>query len=119
MIQVFLPDGSVRQLEDGATAADLAAAIGSALAKASVAAKVNGEVADLGRPLPDGAQVALLTKKDAEALAVLRHSASHLMADAILRVFPQAQLTIGPDVAIHTGAFTADGFPKNPADIVM
>jgi len=98
MIAVKLPDGSVRQLEDGASAADLAAQIGPGLAKAAVAAKVNGEVIDLGCPLADGAEVAILTKRDTEALDVLRHSAAHLMADAILRIFPLAQLTIGPAV---------------------
>ena len=91
MTEVRLPDGSTRSLAAGATAADLAAAIGPGLAKAAVAAKVNGEVVDLSRPLPEGADVALLTKRDAEALEVLRHSAAHLMADAILRVFPQGR----------------------------
>src|SRR5690606_1776095 len=96
MIQVKLPDGGVRSLEDGASAADLASQIGPGLAKAAVAAKVNGKVRDLALPLGDGDEVSLLTKKDPEALEVLRHSAAHLMADAILRVFPQAELTIGP-----------------------
>ncbi|MGE0707623.1 MAG: threonine--tRNA ligase [Planctomycetota bacterium] len=100
MISVSLPDGSQRELEDGSSALDLAKAIGPGLAKAAIAARVNGEVRDLSRPLEDGAQVALITKndEDPEALEVLRHSAAHLMADAILRVFPAAQLTIGPAV---------------------
>ncbi|HKA15317.1 MAG TPA: TGS domain-containing protein, partial [Myxococcota bacterium] len=76
MTQVRLPDGSTRELTAGATAADLAAAIGPGLAKAAVAAKVDGEIVDLSRPLPDGADVALLTRKDPEALEVLRHSAA-------------------------------------------
>ena len=102
MIAISLPDGSVRSLEDGASAADLAANIGPGLAKAAVAAKVNGDIRDLSRPLADGDQVALLTKRDPEALEVLRHSAAHLMADAILRLFPKAQLTIGPTVSCGT-----------------
>ena len=98
MITVSLPDGSKRSLDDGASGADLAADIGPGLAKAAVAAKVNGEVVDLARPLADGAEVALITKRDEEGLEVLRHSAAHMMADAILRIFPKAQLTIGPVV---------------------
>ncbi len=121
MISVHLPDGSVRQLEVGASALDLASAIGPGLAKAAVAAKVNGQVCDLRQPLADGADVALLTKKDAEALDVLRHSAAHMMADAILRLFPKAQLTIGPaiedgfyyDIFLPDGEkITPDDFPK-------
>ncbi|MFT3928260.1 MAG: threonine--tRNA ligase [Myxococcales bacterium] len=115
-----LPDGGVRELAEGASSFDLASAIGPGLAKASVAAKVNGEVVDLNRPLPNGAEVQLLTKRDADALEVLRHSAAHLMADAILRVFPKAQLTIGPavedgfyyDIFLPEGKITPDDFPK-------
>src|SRR5690606_23266478 len=125
MISVSLPDGSQRQLADGASAADLAADIGPGLAKAAVAAKVDGEVVDLARPLHDGAEVALLTKRDPEALEVLRHSAAHLMADAILRVFPKAQLTIGPvvedgfyyDIYWPDGKITPDDFPKLEAEM--
>jgi threonyl-tRNA synthetase len=119
-MQVKLPDGGVRELADGASSADLAAAIGPGLAKAAVAAKVGGQVVDLSRPLSDGAEVQLLTKRDPEALEVLRHSAAHLMADAILRVFPKAQLTIGPvvedgfyyDIYLPEGKITPDDFPK-------
>jgi threonyl-tRNA synthetase len=85
-----------------------------------VAARVNGEIRDLSRPLPDGAEVAILTKKDSDALEVLRHSAAHLMADAILRLFPQAQLTIGPvvedgfyyDLYLPEGTLTPEDFPQ-------
>ncbi|HEY0706752.1 MAG TPA: threonine--tRNA ligase [Polyangia bacterium] len=125
MISVKLPDGGVRELGDGASAADLAAAIGPGLAKAAVAAKVNGEIVDLTRPLADGAEVQLLTKRDSDALEVLRHSAAHLMADAILRVFPKAQLTIGPavedgffyDIYLAEGKITPDDFPKIEAEM--
>src|SRR5690606_27463280 len=103
MINVKLPDGAIQTLADGARAKDLADALGPGLAKAAVAAKIDGEVRDLSWPLTDGAEVSLLTKKDPEALEVLRHSAAHLMADAILRRFPEAQLTIGP--AIEDGFY--------------
>lgn len=119
MIQVQLPDGSSRQLPPGASAAELAAAIGPGLAKAAVAAKVNGAVRDLSVKLADGDQVSLITKKDQEAMEVLRHSAAHLMADAILRVFPKAELTIGPvvedgfyyDIYLKDGKITPEDFP--------
>ena len=119
MLQVRLPDGSERSLDEGATARDLAASIGPGLAKAAVAARVNGQVVDLSRELPDRAEVALLTKRDPEALEVLRHSAAHMMADAILRLFPAAQLTIGPvvedgfyyDIYLPEGKITPDDFP--------
>ncbi len=121
MIQVRLPDGSSRQLADGASALDLATAIGPGLTKSAVAAKVAGQVIDIRKPLSDGDEVAIITKKDPEALDVLRHSAAHLMADAILRVYPKAQLTIGPsiedgfyyDIFMPDGAkITPDDFPK-------
>jgi len=120
MITVKLPDGSARELSDGANAADLAASIGPGLAKAAVAAKVNGQVVDLQKALPNDATVALLTKRDPEALEVLRHSAAHLMADAILRLYPKAQLTIGPviedgfyyDVFLPDGKIAPDDLPR-------
>ena len=125
MISVELPDGSARSLDDGATSADLAASIGPGLAKAAVAAKIGDDIVDLNRPLFDGAKVSLITKRDAEALEVLRHSAAHLMADAILRVFPKAQLTIGPavedgfyyDIFMEDGKITPDDFPKIEAEM--
>lgn len=120
MIDVKLPDGSVRSLADGASALDLAVQIGPGLAKAAVAAKVNGKVVDLSASLQAGDEIALLTKKDPEALEVLRHSAAHMMADAILRVFPEAELTIGPvvedgfyyDIHMKDGKITPEDFPK-------
>ena len=118
MIQVELPDGSSRALDAGASTADLALDIGPGLAKAAVAAKVDGSVVDLNLPLFDGAKVAIITKRDAEGLEVLRHSAAHMMADAILRVYPKAQLTIGPvvedgfyyDIFMEEGTITPDDF---------
>ncbi len=125
MISVKLPDGSAKQLSDGASSADLAKAISDGLARVAVAAKVNGAIVDLAKPLPDGADVQILTKKDKEALEVLRHSAAHLMADAILRLFPKAQLTIGPvvdegfyyDIYMPEGRISADDFPRIEAEM--
>jgi threonyl-tRNA synthetase len=125
MISVKLPDGSAKQLPDGASGADLAKEISSGLARVAVASRVGGEIRDIREPLPDGAEVAIVTKKDPEAVEVLRHSAAHLMADAILRIFPQAQLTIGPvvddgfyyDIYLPEGKITAEDFPKIEAEM--
>ena len=97
-ITITLPDGSSRELATGATAADVAASIGSRLAKAAVAAKVDGEEYDLTRPLPDGAKVAIITGDSEEGLHVLRHSTAHVMAQAVLDLFPGAKFAIGPPI---------------------
>ncbi|QEM68685.1 threonine--tRNA ligase [Geobacter sp. FeAm09] len=102
-INITLPDGSVRELPAGANVFDLAASIGAGLAKAALAGKINGELVDLSAPLSDGAQVAIITEKSPEALEIIRHSASHLMAQAVKELFPQAKVTIGP--AIETGFY--------------
>jgi threonyl-tRNA synthetase len=121
MIHVKLPDGSERQLSDGATVIDLAKDIGPGLAKSAVAGRREGQIIDLRSRLHDGDEIAVVTKKDPEAIEVLRHSAAHLMADAILRLFPKAQLTIGPvvdegfyyDIHLPEGEkITPDDFPK-------
>ena len=97
-ICVTLPDGSQKTLPRGSTAADLAKAIGPGLAKAALAARVNGEVRDLARPLPDGATVEILTDKHPQALDVLRHSAAHVLATAVRQVFPHAKIGFGPPI---------------------
>ena len=102
-IKITLPDGSVRELPAGASVFDLAASIGAGLAKAALAGKVNGELVDLSAPLSDGTQVEIITEKSPEALDIIRHSASHLMAQAVKELFPQAKVTIGP--AIETGFY--------------
>lgn len=125
MISVKLPDGSAKQLSDGASAADLAKSISDGLARVAVAAKVDGKVVDLQLPLRDGAEVQIITKKDKEALDVLRHSAAHLMADAILRVYPKAELTIGPvvdegfyyDIYLPEGKISDSDFPRIEAEM--
>jgi threonyl-tRNA synthetase len=101
-----LPDGSIKQFPDGSRPRDVAASIGKRLAQAAVAAKVDGTVLDLDRELPAGnGEVAfqLLTDRDPEALAVLRHSCAHVMARAVLRIFPGAQLAFGP--ALENGFY--------------
>ena len=100
-LTVSLPDGSERTLPAGASAADLATSIGPGLAKASVAALVDGRLRDLSRTLPDGARVALVTRSDdhQDALWVLRHSAAHVLATAVRRVRPGAGIGFGPPIA--------------------
>jgi threonyl-tRNA synthetase len=102
-IRVTLPDGSQKTLPAGATAADLATAIGPGLAKAALAARVNGDVRDLARPLPDGATVSIITDKDPQALDVLRHSSAHVLATAVRQIFPHARIGFGP--AIEDGFY--------------
>ena len=97
-IRVTLPDGSTKVLPAGATGRDLAAAIGPGLAKAALAARVNGEVRDLSRPLPDGVAVSLLTDRDPQALDVLRHSSAHVLATAVRQLFPHARIGFGPPI---------------------
>ncbi len=110
-IQVTLPDGSVKLLPQGATVDDLAAAIGAGLAKAALAGKINGALVDLSTALADGAHVEIITGKSPEALEIIRHSTSHLMAQAVKNLFPKAKVTIGP--AIETG-FYYDFDVENP-----
>jgi threonyl-tRNA synthetase len=102
-ITVTLPDGSPRTLDAGATTADLAASIGSGLAKAALAAVVNGNEWDLNRELPDGASVAIVTANTDEGRHVLRHSTAHVLAQAVIDLYPGAKYTIGP--AIENGFY--------------
>jgi len=97
-IRVTLPDGSEKRLPAGSTGADLAKAIGPGLAKAALAARVNGEVRDLTRPLPDGVKVSILTDKDPQALDVLRHSSAHVLATAVRQLYPRAKIGFGPPI---------------------
>src|SRR5947199_9015656 len=97
-IRVVLPDGSERRVPAGSTGADLAKAIGPGLAKAALAVRVNGNVWDLARPLPDGAKVTILTDKDPQALEVLRHSSAHVLATAVRQLFPHAKIGFGPPI---------------------
>ncbi|WP_300377908.1 threonine--tRNA ligase [Henriciella sp.] len=96
MINVTLPDGSKRQYEDGASPADVAKSISNSLAKAALAAKVNGEMYDLNRPLEHDADVAIVTAKDQDGLELIRHDAAHVLAQAVQELYPDTQVTIGP-----------------------
>ncbi len=98
MIRVTLPDTTQRELPAGATVADLAGSIGAGLAKAALAGQVNDQLVDLYTPLNDGDTVAIITDKSPEALDIIRHSTSHLMAQAVKELFPAAKVTIGPSV---------------------
>ena len=97
-ITVLLPDGSERALPRDATAADLAAAIGPRLARAAVAATVDGQQVDLDTPLPDGARVSVVTSDSEAGRHVLRHSTAHVLAQAVLQLWPGARFAIGPPV---------------------
>jgi len=95
-IKIKLPDGSEKSLPKGATALDVANAISPRLASAALAAKVNGAVVDLNRPIEQDAEVRILTEKDPESLEVFRHSSAHLLATAVLELFPETKLGHGP-----------------------
>ncbi len=97
-LHVTLPDGSPLELADDATAAEAALAIGPRLAKAAVAAQVNGTLVDTSHPLAEGDALAIVTASSPEGLDVMRHSASHVMAQAILRLFPGTKYAIGPTI---------------------
>ncbi|MBO9579744.1 MAG: threonine--tRNA ligase [Sphingobium sp.] len=103
MLKITLPDGSQRDVARGTTPAEIAAAIGPGLAKAAIAAKVDGELRDIMRPLEADAQLALVTAKDeADALELARHDFAHVLAEAVQALFPGTQITFGPS--------TDDGF---------
>ncbi|MXO65795.1 threonine--tRNA ligase [Altericroceibacterium endophyticum] len=97
VIKISLPDGSVREMPQGSTPGDVAAAIGPGLAKAALAAKVNGELRDINRPLEGDTELALVTSRDeAEALELARHDFAHVLAEAVQALWPGTQITFGP-----------------------
>ncbi len=103
MFKIALPDGSVKEMPEGSTPADVAAAIGPGLAKAALAAKVDGEVRDIMRPFDGDAELALITSRDEkDALELVRHDFAHILAEAVQNLFPGTQITFGPA--------TEDGF---------
>ncbi len=103
MFKITLPDGSVREVAPGSTPADIAAAIGPGLAKATIAARVDGELRDVMRPFDGDAALALVTTRDeADALELARHDFAHVLAEAVQSLFPGTQITFGPS--------TDDGF---------
>jgi threonyl-tRNA synthetase len=108
-ITVRLPDGTPLELSEGASGADVAAAIGPGLAKAALAIRVDGELRDLAAALPDGAEISILTDRDPEALELIRHDAAHVMAEAVQELYPGTKVTIGP--AIENGFYYDFDFP--------
>ena len=103
MPAITLPDGSVRRYDGPVTAAEIAADIGPGLARAALAALVDGEPRDLARPIAEDATVSLVTRRDPAALEIVRHDAAHAMAEAVLELWPETQVTIGP--AIENGFY--------------
>ncbi len=97
LLSITLPDGSVRQVAPGTTPGDIAAAIGPGLAKAAIAARVDGELRDINRPLEKDSALALVTARDeADALELARHDFAHILAEAVQALFPGTQITFGP-----------------------
>src|SRR6516225_7449938 len=129
MVQIKLPDGSVKEYHEGISPREIAAGIGKRLADAAVAATVGGRVVDLDRPLENGTdapiELKILTPRDREALDVLRHSTAHIMARAIMRLFPGVRLAFGPttengfyyDVEIDGRRLSEDDFPAIEAEM--
>nr|MBA3553840.1 TGS domain-containing protein [Gemmatimonadales bacterium] len=97
-VRVTLPDGSAREVPAGTTPRQIAEGIGPGLARAALAARVDGAVRDLDRPLENDASLALLTDRDPEALEVLRHSSAHILATAVRELFPGAGIGFGPPI---------------------
>ena len=93
---IRLPDGSERRFDQPVTVAQLASSIGPGLARAAVAGRVDGRLVDMSFPIERDSEVAIVTEKDPEALAIIRHSSAHLLAHAVKQLFPDAQVTIGP-----------------------
>ena len=103
MFKIALPDGSVKEMPEGSTPADVAAAIGPGLAKAAIAAKVDGELRDIMRPFDGDSNLALVTSRDEkDALELVRHDYAHVLAEAVQNLFAGTQITFGPA--------TEDGF---------
>ena len=97
-IEITLPDGSKQPVPSGTRPIDIAQSISPRLADAAIVAKVNGELYDLTRPLESNAMVQILTPKDPESLEVYRHSTAHLLAAAVLELYPETKLGIGPPI---------------------
>lgn len=126
MYSITLPDGSVREVAPGTTPADIAAAIGPGLAKAAIAARVDGELRDIMRPFEGNANLALVTAKDEkDALELARHDFAHVMAEAVQHLFPGTQITFGPatddgfyyDFAPKERPFTDEDLPAIEAEM--
>ncbi|WP_337176866.1 threonine--tRNA ligase [Paludisphaera sp.] len=128
MLQIKLPDGSVKDYPEGTSAREVAAGIGKRLADAAVAAVVDGTIVDLDLPIDNGeapVELRLLTSRDREALDVLRHSTAHIMARAVMRLFPGVRLAFGPttgngfyyDMEVDGRSISEDDFPAIEAEM--
>ena len=121
MFKIALPDGSVKEMPEGSTPADVAAAIGPGLAKAALAAKIDGEVRDIMRPFENDANLALITSRDeADALELVRHDFAHILAEAVQNLYPGTQITFGPatdDGFYYDFAPTAERGPFTEEDL--
>jgi threonyl-tRNA synthetase len=95
-IQITLPDETIKQVEQGSTSGDVARSIGEGLYRASIAARVNGDIVDLESPIEENTNMEILTNKNPEAHEILLHSSAHLLAQAIKELYPQAKIAIGP-----------------------
>ena len=117
MLNITLPDGSVRQYEAPVTVAQIAASIGSGLAKATVAGKVNGTLVDASDPISKDASVQIITPKDKEGVEIIRHSCAHLIGHAVKQLYPNAKMVIGP--VIEDGFYydIATDKPFTPDDV--
>ena len=118
MFEITLPDGSKRPFDHPVTVQDVAASIGAGLAKATLAGKVDGQLVDASFPIGHNASLEIVTEKSPDALEILRHSTAHLLAQAVQRLFPGAQVTIGP--VIDNGFFYDFAYerPFTPDDLV-
>jgi len=124
MIDITLPDGSSRQFDQPVTVGEVAASIGAGLAKAALAGKVDGQLVDLSHRIDRNVELAIVTDKSPEALDVLRHSTAHLLAQAVQRLHPGAQVTIGPVVDngfyydfAYSRPFTPEDLPAIEAEM--
>lgn len=117
MLNITLPDGSVRQYESPVTVAQIAASIGAGLAKATVAGKVNGKLVDACDPITEDASVQIITPKDQEGVEIIRHSCAHLVGHAVKQLYPNAKMVIGP--VIEEGFYydIATEKPFTPEDV--
>ncbi len=118
MVNVTLPDGSVRQFDAPVTVGQVASSIGAGLAKAALAGKVNGKLVDTSHLIEADAQLAIVTAKDAEALDLIRHDAAHIMAQAVQELYPGTQVTIGPSIEDGFYYDFARAEPFTPDDLV-
>ena len=118
MVQITLPDNSVREFQGPVTVAEVAASIGTGLAKAALGGKVNGQLVDTSYSITANASLAIITAKDADGLEMIRHSTAHLLAYAVKELFPEAQVTIGP--VIDNGFYYDFSYSRafTPEDLV-